>query len=149
MPIPKYTGRGGNRHPIPLGLFIRDILSAGGPTWGSNIYRQYKEAVQAVPFTGKRGTALKSGRKRRCGSYDYVSHFMHVCEALGLIRRIEGMTQPALQHTAGGYDPGAPQLQVPNFAEAQFWELVPGTENDPSWHDPWGTRYPSSRVKLK
>ncbi len=146
-PIPKFIGRGGNRHPVPLGNFIRDILSSGGPTWASNIYRQYKEAVQAVPYTGKRGTPLKSGRKRRAGSYEYVKHYLHVCEALGLIRRIEGRTQPPVQHSAGGYDPGAPDLQIPGFQDAQFWELVPGQESNPDWHDPWGTLYPSSRVR--
>jgi hypothetical protein len=156
MPIPKFMGRGGNRHPVPLGGFIRDILSSGGPTWGANIYRQYKEAVQAVPYTGKRGTPLKSGRRRRAGSYDYFSHYLHVCESLGLIRRIEGRTQPAVQHSAGGYDPGAPDINpdpnkpnVPNFQEAQFWELVPGMENALEWDDPWGSRYPSSRIRRK
>jgi hypothetical protein len=147
MPIPKFIGRGGNRHPVPLGYFIRDILSSGGPTWGSNIYRQYKEAVQAVPYMGKRGQDLKSGRKRRAGSYDYFSHYLHVCEALGLVRRIEGMTQAPVQHTAGGYDPGAPDLVVPNFQQAQFWEIVPGREGASEWADPWGSRYPSSRIR--
>jgi hypothetical protein len=147
MPIPKFVGRGGNRHPVLLGAFIHDILISGGPTWGSNIYRQYKEAVQHVPYTGKSGKPLKSGRRRRCGSYDYFSHYLHVCESLNLIRRIEGRTQPAVQHTAGGYDPGAPDLQVPNFQEAQFWEVVPAQENSPDWHDPWGSAYPSSRMK--
>ncbi len=147
MPIPKFIGRGGNRHPVPLGYFIRDVLRTGGPTWGANIYRQYKEAVQAVPFKGKHGRELKSGRRRRVGSYEYFSHYLHVCESLGLIRRIEGLTQPAVQHTAGGFDPGAPELQVPNFQEAQFWELVPGMEDAPEWQDPWGSKYPSSRMK--
>jgi len=147
MPIPKFIGRGGNRHPVPLGAFVRDILSSGGPTWGANIYRQYKEAVQAVPYTGKSGKPLKSGRRRRAGSYDYVKHFLKVCESLGLIRRIEGRTQPAVQHSAGGYDPGAPDLNIPNFPEAQFWEIVPGMENASEWADPWGARYPNSRLK--
>lgn len=147
MPIPKFVGRGGNRHPVPLGFFIRDVLVSGGSTWGANIYRQYKEAVQAVPYTGKSGKPLKSGRRRRAGSYDYVKHFLKVCESLGLIRRIEGRTQPAVQHSAGGYDPGAPDLQIPNFPEAQFWEIVPGQENASEWADPWGARYPNSRIK--
>jgi hypothetical protein len=149
-PIPKFVGRGGNRHPVPLGYFIRDILTSGGPTWGSNIYRQYKEAVQNVPYMGKRGKPLKSGRRRRAGSYDYFSHYLHVCESLGLVRRIEGMRQPAVEHSAGGYDPSAPNLTVPNFQEAQFWEIVPGMENDSTWADPWGAKYPSSRIgKMK
>ncbi len=147
MPIPKFIGRGGNRHPILLGFFIRDILTSGGPTWGSNIYRQYKEAVQAVPYIGKSGRPLKSGKKRRAGSYEYLKHYLHVCEKLGLIRRIEGRTQPAVQHVAGGFDPGAPDLQVPGFQESQFWEIVPGRENDSDWSDPWGALYPSSRMK--
>jgi hypothetical protein len=147
MPVPKFVGRGGNRHPVLLGEFIRDVLTSGGPTWGANIYRQYKEAVQGVPYVGKRGRPLASGRKRRAGSYAYFQHYLHVCEALGLIRRVEGMRQPAVQHSAGGYDPGAPDLQVPGFQEAQFWEIVPGRENASEWRDPWGARYPNSRIR--
>jgi hypothetical protein len=146
-PIPKYIGRGGNRHPQPLGFFVRDILSGGGPTTGSNIYRQYKAAVQGEPYTGKRGEAKKSGPKRRVGSYEYVSHFLHVAESLGLIRRVEGGTQPAVEHTANGYDPGAPALAVKNFAPAQFWEIVSGKEGDSRWADVWGSKYPSCRIK--
>lgn len=147
MVLPRSMGRGGNRHPVPLGYFIREVLQTGGPTWASNIYRQYKAAVQAVPRIGKRGKAINGGPKRRVGSYDYFTHYLHVCEDLGLVRRIPGMTQPAVEHTAGGYDPGAPELQVPNFQEAQFWELVPGREGASEWNDPWGARYPSSRMK--
>ncbi|MDD5229743.1 MAG: hypothetical protein PHC43_00280 [Candidatus Marinimicrobia bacterium] len=149
MPIPKFVGRGGNRHPVLLGYFIRDVLQSGGPTWGANIYRQYKEAVQAIPYIGLRGKALKSGKKRKPGSYNYFTHYLHVCEELGLIRRIDGMTQPAVQHTAGGYDPSAPELQVNNFQDAQFWEVVPGSLGASEWSDPWGSLYPSSRIRLK
>lgn len=147
MPIPKFVGRGGNRHPVLLGAFIRDILISGGPTWGSNIYRQYKEAVQNVPYTGKSGKPLKSGRRRRCGSYDYFSHFMHVAEKIDLVRRVEGLSQPAVQHTAGGYDPSAPAVCVPGFQDVTFWEIVPGRENASEWNDVWGSAYPSSRLK--
>lgn len=146
-PIPKFVGRGGNRHPIPLGYFIRDILVSGGPTWSSNIYRQYKDALTNVPYTGKSGKPLKSGRKRRAGSYDYFNHFMHVAEKVGLIRRVEGMSQPAVQHTAGGYDPSAPPLSVPGFQDVTFWEVIPGQENASEWSDVWGSAYPSSRLK--
>ena len=147
--LPKFIGRGGNRHPIQLGIFIRDTLVSGGPTWGSNLYRQYKQAVAAVPYNGKQGKPIKGGRKRRCGSYDYFSHYLHVCESLSLIRRIQGMRSPAVAHSSGGFDPGAPDLQVPGFQETQFWEIVPGRENADDWNDPWGSKYPNARIRVK
>ena len=148
---PRIPSKGGNRHPVALGGTIYRILSAGD-TWGQNMYRQYKADVQAVPYTTRSGKLIK-GRKRPVGSYNYFMHYLHVCESLGLIERVimgkdrKGnsiyKTQPAVEHTAGSYDPTAPDITVPEFQQAQFWHLL---VDDPArFKDPWGTKYPSSR----
>jgi len=138
MVLPRTRGSGGNKHPVPLGGTILEVLSQGD-TWGQNIYRQYKAKVKGTPYTDRFGKPI-TGRKRPVGSYNYFMHYMHVCESLGLIARVLGKTQPAVMHVSGGFNPAAPDITMPEFQEAQFWHLLDG---DPSkWEDPWGDKYP-------
>ena len=60
MPIPKLIGRGGNRHPIPLGFFVRDILNSGGPTWGSNLTGSIKRQCRPCLILGKAVNRLRA-----------------------------------------------------------------------------------------
>ncbi len=124
--------RGGFRRPIQLSLFIRDAMSNGRQTHAFEIYKEYKEAVRAIP-PRKKGCA-----KRRCISYHGFLDYMFILRKLGLIEYVKtpgGRIVHEVATTKGGDEEAA------YLAKTNIIQIVSGQESNPAWQNPWQASY--------
>jgi hypothetical protein len=127
---------GGYAQPIQLSIFIRDYLADGRETWGFDVYRAYREAVDATPYSGRKlhkrkradgSTYTKSGRG--CISYSGFRSYLFYARKAGLIEYVTNpdgtiKEEPAVDK-AGNF--------APHLAPTKFLRAVPSRINDPGW----------------
>jgi len=154
MTLPRKPRRGGFHRPVKLGLFIRDYLLQVPEAGTHEIYRAYKEEVQATAYppiktsTRTVRTKIVGGKtkkerlprytqrrdKRRTISYEGFRKYIYILKRLGLIEETGG-TNPAL----GSY-PEAGGILAP----VKLLRIVDASQEE-AWNDPWEALYPGKR----
>lgn len=102
---------GGFARPIQVSLFIRDYLADGTETWAFNLYKAYKEEVQAqrrnidtgrmeyvYPYKRKN---LQNVRRKVC-SYGSFRTYLYKARQLGLIEYVDPGSHDTQPMTKGG-----------------------------------------------
>ena len=110
------------RIPRP-GEFIRDSLINGEVTWAHKLYREYRDAVRAVPLRRGRGT-------RKGMSYESFRRYLHGFRQLNLIEYVTdeaGHVEGSLPELTGG------DLKMPR----NYFQMVPGAAGSSVWSNMW------------
>ena len=136
---------GGYAQPFQLSLFIRDYLADGRETWAFDLYRAYRELVDATPYSKKKQrsrkradgtTYLKSGR--RCISYAGFRSYIYMARKAGLIEYVlnpDGtVKEEDAVDKAGNY--------APHLAKTKFFRAVLSRINDSGWSNLQRAAYP-------
>ena len=120
--------RGGFRRPIKFGPFIRDFLSVNPETWAYEVYRAYKEALEAIPLSRKRG-------KRRAPSILSFLKYLWILRQLGLI---EYVTTPEGEiKEERSMDHAEQETEWTKKNPLLIFRAVPGELGNPAWEYPW------------
>lgn len=122
------ASRGGFRRPIKFGPFIRDFLSVNPETWAYEVYRAYKEALEAIPLSRKRG-------KRRVPSYHSFSKYLWILRQLGLIEYV--MTPEGEIKMESSLDHAGVETEWTGQHPLLIFRAVAGELGNLNWEYPW------------
>lgn len=154
MTMPRLPKNGGFLRPVRLGEFIRDSLSSGRITWANELYREYKQKMEAIPLSDKRAGT------RRVMSVNSFFIYLYACRKLNLLEYVDLDGNPVPNVKVKGIPAikGRAHITEPGYIEYTddtgkvisdappraglygklYFHIIPGQENSSDWTDPMG-----------